>query len=118
MPSICLARIAFPVLSTVENCQNEDFATGFVDFVDQQIGRASNHPFVGATHRTETGHLREIAQPLRSGAYVGGDPSGCCQVALSEKFVNRVEMRKRIAGIAKSHSPHFFQKAAICSSLA
>jgi hypothetical protein len=102
----------------MKDSEHPDFGVRFIDFVDNQIRRAPHYPFMSACDVALAAQMRKVGKTGGGGADVERNPAGGCLVLSKEKIIDVLELSERVSGKPQPHRPHFFQNAAMCSSVA
>lgn len=71
----------------MEDGEHTNLGIPFINLIDDQIGRAAHHPFMGVGNRTFAPDIRKIAQPLGRRADIPGDSPGDRWISLGQKIV-------------------------------
>ena len=89
-----------------------------IDFVNNDLGQADDNPFQGSPRAANMPHIREYSKAIGSIANAGDNLGRRPFIPLINVFVDVFDIELCPPTISNSHRPHFFQRAAISSSVA
>ena len=113
-----LLRAVIAILRTVEHRNDRNLVRCLVDLVHNDVGQAADDPFVGPPRAADMSDLRQHCKTVGSVANAR-DNLGCRpRISLLDVLVNIFDIALGAPSISNLHRPHFFQSAAISSSVA